>query len=117
MAAQRSDSISGLIPRPDDWERYGDVWHERIMRMSVAFTTDESSRRDKIVTGIAEEAPKSRRRTLWLGAGSMFFAFGSEALLDASLLACAFLALPVISIIRTLLGDRRRSQGSDGDSD
>lgn len=113
IAARSSESFSGLIPHPDDWDRYGDNWHERIVCMSEAFTTDESRRRDQIVTGMVEEAPKARRNALWLAAMSMILAFASGVLLDSPIVACAFLALPVMSMVQSFMGDRRRAKSKD----
>lgn len=117
MAAKSSESFSGLIPHPDDWDRYGDQWHDRIVCMSEAFTTDESRRRDQIVTGMVAEAPKARRNALWLGALSMSLAFVSGTVFDSPVVACAFLALPVMSMVQSFFGDQRRAKrgsASDG---
>ncbi|MDO4539330.1 MAG: hypothetical protein Q4B54_14285, partial [Coriobacteriales bacterium] len=49
VAASYSYQWSGMLPAPDEFNKYDKQTRERICRWNDAFTTDESLRQDKLV--------------------------------------------------------------------
>lgn len=109
----REESFSGHLPHPDHWDRYGPEWHERIVRMAEAPTTDESARRDRLVNAEVAEAPKSRRAAFALVALCLIAALIAEGAFDSTVLACAFVALPVMKVASDLIPARRQKGTED----
>lgn len=116
-----SESFSGLLPHPDHWERYGPEWQERVARMSESYTTDESARRDRIVAAQIKEAGQSRRAALAVIFGAFVGSIVSAGIFDNTVLAVAFIAVPVMQGAREFLRsprqverqNRQRSEGNE----
>ncbi|WP_140398446.1 hypothetical protein [Brachybacterium massiliense] len=106
VAIERSESFSGLLPAPKDWERYGPEWHERIMQMSESFTTHESARRDRVVDATIDEAPKSRRTAAALAMIAMVLAFVAGVVFRQPWLGAAFITMPVMLMVQAFLPER-----------
>jgi hypothetical protein len=82
-----------------------------MLKMSEAFTTDESARRDRIVDAEIREAPRGRRNALSImvlclvGAGTAEFGFQNN------IGAAIFLAVPVATVIRDFIRGRESKSG------
>lgn len=104
-----TEDYSGLIPHPDHWGRYDDATRERILRMSEAFTTDESARRDRLVGAEVSEAKKGRQSAVGIMVVCCTGAFGSIALMQNGIgvtAAAVFLAVPVATVVRDFIRGR-----------
>lgn len=114
-----SESFSGLLPHPDHWERYSPEWQERYARMSEAYTTDESKRRDKVVDAQIKEVGRSRRAALSVIYGSFGGSLLALGLFDNTVVAVAFLATGVMQAAREFIRSPRtgRSEQSQLNKD
>lgn len=81
--------------------------------MAEAPTTDESARRDRLVDAEVAEAPKSRRAAFALVALCLVAALIAEGAFGSTVLACAFVALPVMKVASDLIPSRRRKSRED----
>lgn len=98
-----------MLPHPEPWAQYDDPTRERILRMSEAFTTDESQRRDRLVDAEISESRKGRQNAMWLMGGSMGCALASVLVLQNAVgvtAAGVFLAIPVATVIRDFIRGR-----------
>lgn len=77
-----------------------------MIRMSEAFTTDESARRDRIVDAEIAEAPKGRRNALWIMGACLVGAAVSLFVFNNNWGAGIFLAVPVATIVRDFIRGR-----------
>ncbi|WP_292700402.1 hypothetical protein [Microbacterium sp. 69-10] len=105
----RSENYSGLIPHPAHWERFDPETRERILRMSEAFTTDESRRRDQLVDAEISESRNGRRNAFLIMGGSLIAALTSVLTLQNGIGVTAagiFLAVPVATVIRDFIRGR-----------
>lgn len=111
-----SSSFTGPLPPAEELHKYDDDERERILRMAEAYTTDESARRNDIVTS----STKVAERQQWLIPGLLTLAFvfslGSYALFQNVYLSGLFLTYPVMQVIgSTVRGSvrARRSKSAD----
>lgn len=107
LAEVKEESFTGLLPHPDHWDRYGPDAQERLLRMAEAPTSDESRRRDDLVRAEISEAPKDRRAALSVYFGSVVAALIAEGAFEATVLACAFVAVPVMKVVSDFIAPRR----------
>lgn len=112
IALERSESYSGLLPHPEHWDKFDPETRERILRMSEAYTTDESARRDRIVDAEISEAPKGRRNALLIMLVSLVCAAISVFVFSNNVAAGIFLAVPLVAVVRDFI-QGRRSQSDD----
>ena len=103
----RYESYSGLLPHPEHWGKFDVSTRERILRMSEAFTTDESARRDRLADAEIVETPKGRRAAVAIMVLCLAAAAASVFVVNNTVAAGIFLAVPVASIIRDLIRGRR----------
>lgn len=104
--AQQSESYSGLLPHPKHWDKFDSETRERILRMSEAYTTDESQRRDRMVDAEIGEAPRGRRNAMTIMYISLVFAAGSVFIVENTVAAGIFLAVPLASVVRDFIQGR-----------
>lgn len=94
-----SVAYSGMLPHPSIYEMYDSETRERMCRWNDAFTIDESKRQDKL----ADFEIKVRSRAQWISALLMVAAFGcavvTYALYQSTVLSCAFIAVPFITVL------------------
>ncbi|MCT1867738.1 hypothetical protein M3B90_09385 [Dermabacter sp. p3-SID358] len=74
--------------------------------MSESFTSDESSRRDRIVDATITETPRARRTGALLAIAAMAGAV-TCAVLNQPWVAAAFLAMPVMNMVSKYFPERR----------
>jgi len=103
----RAESYSGLLPHPEHWIKFDVSTRERILRMSEAFTTDESARRERLADAEIIETPKGRRAAVGIMVLCLVAAAASVFVVNNTIAAGVFLAVPVASIIRDLIRGRR----------
>ncbi|MFI8597682.1 hypothetical protein ACIGDM_10250 [Rothia koreensis] len=110
-----AESYSGLLPQPDHFDRYDADTRERILRMSESYTTDESSRRDKLIDAEVKEARVGRRTATWMFFVAMVLTFVTVLLAPVlgfnPWVGTVFLALPVTSVIRDMTSGMSRGGG------
>lgn len=108
-------SYSGLLPQPGHFERYDADTRERILRMSESYTTDESSRRDKLIDAEVKEARVGRRTATCMFFVAMVLTFVTVLLAPVlgfnPWVGTVFLALPVTSVIRDMTSGMSRGGG------
>lgn len=96
-----SESYSGMLPKPDDFNEYPAEVQERMCRWNDAFTTDESNRQDRLVDAEIAQA----RKGMWISGAlfmiAMLFALVAF-LVTESQWSFGFLAVPVVSMIVNL---------------
>ena len=98
-----------MLPHPEHWNGYDPSTRERILRMSEAYTTDESARRDRLVDAEISEAKAGRRNALWLTMGGLIGAGASILILQNGYGvggAGVFLAIPLASVVRDFIRGR-----------
>lgn len=109
-----SESYSGMLPKPDDFNKYPLGVQERMCRWSDAFTSDESERQNQLVAAEITQA----YRGMWVSASLFMFAmvFSLVAyLVTVSPWSFGFLAVPVVSMIVNLFEPiSSRSSASHG---
>lgn len=96
-----SESYSGMLPKPEDFNKYPVNVQERMCRWNDAFTIDESKRQDRLVDAEIDQA----RKGMWIS-GALFalaMLFGLVCFLaTGSQWSFGFLAVPVVSMIVNL---------------
>ena len=111
-----AESYSGLLPQPSHFESYDAETRERILRMSESYTTDESTRRDKLVNAQVTEARSGRIIATWMFFVAMAFTFASFVLAPLMgfnpWVGTVFLALPVTSVIRDMVPGKKKDNDS-----
>ncbi len=98
-----------MLPHPEHWGQYDEDTRERILRMSEAYTTDESARRDRTTDAEIAEAPKGRRNALWLVSACLVGAMVSILVNPGGMGvagAAVFIALPVANMVRDFIQGR-----------
>ncbi len=111
VSATRSESYSGMLPHPEHWDKFDSLTRERILRMSEAFTTDESGRRDRLVDAEISEAPKGRQAAFIIMMASLAMAALSVFAFQNVIAAGIFLALPVANTVTSFI--RGRNDGGE----
>ena len=96
-----SESYSGMLPKPDDFNKYPINVQERMCRWNDAFTIDESKRQDRLVDAEIEQARKGMWISCMLFALAMLFCLVCF-LITGSQWSFGFLAVPVVSMIVNL---------------
>ncbi len=96
-----------LLPHPEHGGKFDVSTRERILRMSGAFTTDESARRDRLADAEIVETPKGRRAAVAIMVLCLAAAAASVFVVNNTVAAGIFLAVPVASIVRDLIRGRR----------
>ncbi len=108
--------MRGPIPSPDIFAAYDEATQERILRMAEAGSTDESKRRDEMVTASTHAARRSQTHTLIMYFGAFAAAIGSYALFKNTLVSLAFLSVPVFKVIgATITSSVRKREPDEGD--
>ncbi len=74
--------------------------------MSEAYTTDESSRRDRMVDAEITEAPKGRNNAFVIMLASLACAAVSVFFFQSTVAAGVFLAVPLASVVRDFIQGR-----------
>ena len=96
-----SESYSGMLPRPSDFNKYPADVQERMCRWNDAFTVDESNRQNQLVKAEIDQS----RKGMWVSAGlfavALLMSFISF-LATSSPWSFGFLAVPVATIIANL---------------
>ncbi|MBW3094987.1 hypothetical protein KIH75_06500 [Bifidobacterium sp. 64T4] len=96
-----SESYSGALPKPDDFNKYPVDVQERMCRWNDAFTTDESERQNLLVEAEIDQA----RKGMWIS-GALFLIAMLFSLIayitTMSPWSFGFLAVPVVSMIVNL---------------
>ena len=96
-----SESYSGMLPRPSDFNKYPADIQERMCRWNDAFTVDESNRQNQLVKAEIDQS----RKGMWVSAGlfavALLMSFISF-LVTSSSWSFGFLAVPVATIIANL---------------
>ena len=104
-----SESYSGMLPRPSDFNKYPADVQERMCRWNDAFTVDESNRQNQLVKAEIDQS----RKGMWVSAGlfavALLMSFISF-LATSSPWSFGFLAVPVATIIATVRADRVKKQ-------
>lgn len=94
-----SVAYSGMLPHPSIYKMYDDETRERMCRWNDAYTIDESKRQDKFV----DSEIKARNRAQWISTLLMVAAFVcaivTYALYQNTVLSCAFIAVPFITVL------------------
>ncbi|MDR0482772.1 MAG: hypothetical protein LBH13_06425 [Cellulomonadaceae bacterium] len=90
---------SGPIPSSSELYKYSPEHQERILRAYEAGTSDESARRDQIVSTQSELAKKSLWVTPAIWGGAAVCSLVAQGALDSTPLAVAFIAAPVIRAV------------------
>lgn len=111
IQVERSESYSGLLPHPEHWGEFDPATRERILRMSEAYTADESARRDRLVDAEIKEAPKGRQAAVGITYACLIGAALSIFVFESVVGGAIFLTVPVASIVRDLI--RGRSSRSE----
>lgn len=96
-----SESYSGMLPRPSDFNKYPADVQERMCRWNDAFTVDESNRQNQLVKAEIDQS----RKGMWVSAGLFAVALLMSfiSFLDTSSpWSFGFLAVPVATIIANL---------------
>lgn len=96
-----SESYSGMLPKPDDFNKYPLNIQERMCRWNDAFTIDESKRQNDLVNAEIEQARKGMWVSTFLFLVAMIFALVAFILTKSSW-SFGFLAVPVVSIVANL---------------
>lgn len=96
-----SESYSGMLPRPADFNAYPADVQERMCRWNDAFTVDESNRQNRLVEAEIEQSRKGMWFSVILFAAALAMSFISF-LATSSPWSFGFLAVPVVSIIASL---------------
>lgn len=96
-----SESYSGMLPKPDDFNKYPSEVQERMCRWNDAFTTDESDRQDRLVDAEIAQAHKGMWISGVLFMLAMLFTLVAF-LVTESQWSFGFLAVPVVSMIVNL---------------
>lgn len=102
----RQESYAGLLPHPEHWDKFEPDTQERILRMSEAFTTDESVRRDLLVKGNISESKNARRNAFVLMLLSFAGLIVCQSLFGNPWLSSLFLGYPTFQAISTFIPDR-----------
>ena len=121
-----TESYSGMLPKPDDFNKYPPEVQERMCRWNDAFTIDESKRQDRLVDAEIKQASKGMWVSAFLIAGSIIVSM-IIFLRTLSPYAFSVLSIPFISIITNIFEpiasrssrnekkDRQPSKGSDSE--
>lgn len=96
-----SESYSGMLPKPDDFNKYPVEVQERMCRWNDAFTTDESKRQDRLVDAEIKQARDGLLVSLVLFLVTIFCALVTF-LATGSSWSFGFLTVPVVSMIVSL---------------
>ncbi len=96
-----SESYSGMLPRPDDFNKYPADIQERMCRWNDAFTVDESNRQDRLVEAEIDQSRRGMWASTILFVVTLLMSFISF-LVTSSPWSFGFLAVPVATIIANL---------------
>jgi len=113
VLASRSESYTGLLPHPEHWGEFDAATQERILRMTESFTTDESSRRDRMVDSSISESQKGRQNAFVLMFLCVGAALAAQAWFSQLWLSIAFLSYPIFQAIGMFMPDVRPSKKSN----
>lgn len=121
QAISHSESWSGLLPRPDSFQKYPEHVQERMMRWNDSFTSDESKRQDKLVDAEIEQARKGPNRALLIVLVGMALAAWAGIGQGNIALAGIFMGAPVlmfaVNLIQTTRSKSSRPENGDAASD
>lgn len=110
-----SVAYSGMLPHPSIYKMYDDETRERMCRWNDAYTIDESKRQDKLV----DSEIKVRNRAQWISTLLMVAAFAcavvTYVIYQNTVLSCAFIAVPFITVLANGIQSVRPKNKSDND--
>lgn len=92
------EAYVGMLPKPEDFDKYPPAVQERWCKWNDSYTSDESHRQDKLVAAEIQQSKASLWITTMLIGSSMLLAF-ITFIITGSAWSFGFLAVPLISII------------------
>lgn len=101
IGAAYSYQWSGMLPSPDEFNKYDEETRERICRWNDSFTVEESARQDKLVESEIKQQEQGAAMTFVL---MCFFGVASliAFLATGNVASFGFLSVPVINILGNL---------------
>ena len=93
---------SGMLPSPDEYNKYDEPTRERICRWNDAFTLDESARQDRLVDNEIKQQETSVAMTFVLVVGFGIAAFVAF-MVTRDIASFGFLSVPLLNFLSGLI--------------
>ncbi len=115
VGASYSFQWSGMLPSPDEFNKYDEQTRERICRWNDAFTVDESARQDRLVDNEIKQQETGVAMTFVLVVAFGLAAFVSF-LITRDIASFGFLSVPLLNFLGNLFKPvlSKSSRGEEG---